>query len=109
MENTLQRITAVEHRVNDHDRRLENVETLQLQLIELNRQNAVMLENIETLRCDVGNIKKTINEFDDRFRAYELEPATKWNKAVWIVISILMSMVVGGIVGMLLRGIGIGG
>lgn len=109
MENLLQRVTKNEQRLDEHDRRLENVEVVQNQLVELNRQNAVMIENIKTMQCDVGNIKKTVNELDLKFIEHELEPADKWNKAVWIILSLIISLVVGGVLGLVLKGIGLGG
>ena len=91
MEQLLQRMSVVEQKLSDQDRRIENVEMMQTQLVELNRQNAEMLVNMRTLQCDVGEIKHSIGALDDKVRAHELEPATKWNKVVWLVLTMLIT------------------
>lgn len=105
MEQLLQRVSVVEQKLSDQDRRIANVEMMQAQLVELNRQNAEMLINMRTLQCDVGEIKHSIGALDDKVRTHELEPATKWNKAVWIILAAILSAAVAYI----LTNVGLGG
>ena len=91
MEQLLQRVSVVEQRLSDQDRRIANVEMMQAQLVELNRQNAEMLVNMRTLQCDVGEIKHSVGALDDKVRVHELEPAEKWNKVVWLVLTMLIT------------------
>lgn len=84
-----------EERINDHERRINKLESLQEQLTDLTRQTAVMLNTIEGLRESFKKIDKVIQDLSDKMRNYEMEPATKWKKATWLVFTLLASAVVG--------------
>lgn len=84
-----------EERINDHERRIDRLECLQIQLTDLNRQTAVMLNTIDGLRESFKKIDKAIQDLNDKMRSYEMEPAIKWKKATWLVFTLLVGAVIG--------------
>lgn len=84
-----------EERINDHERRINKLECLQAQLMDLNRQTAVMLNIIDGLRESFGKVENTIITLESKMRDYELEPATKWKRATWLIFTLLVSAIVG--------------
>lgn len=84
-----------EERINDHERRINKLECLQSQLMDLNRQTAVMLNIIDGLRESFIKVENTMIELDGKMREHELEPANKWKKATWLIFTLLVSAIVG--------------
>ena len=88
-------IVRHEERINDHERRITNLECLQAQLMDLNRQTAVMLNTIDGFRESLIRVENTMVELDEKMRKHELEPADKWKKATWLIFTLLTSAIVG--------------
>lgn len=84
-----------QERINDHERRITNLECLQAQLMDLNRQTAVMLNVIDGLRESFEKTDKMIQDLSDKMRDHEMEPGDKWKKATWLIFTLLTSAVVG--------------
>ena len=84
-----------EERIGDHERRINKLECLQSQLMDLNRQTAVMLNIIDGLRESFVKVENTMIELEGKMREYELEPANKWKKATWLIFTLLVSAIVG--------------
>lgn len=80
-------VNVLEQRIIDLIRRIENVETLHQQLIELNRQTAELIINMGHIKCDVQNLKTIVDNLDGQVTAIRMEPANAWQKFKWILIS----------------------
>lgn len=88
MENVLQRIQKNETRLDEHDRRLFNLENMQAQLSEMNATTRLLAQSMKSVETKVV-------EIDKRFMAHELEPASNWKKLGWSVLILLLGAIVG--------------
>lgn len=96
-------LARVEAKLEDHERRITNTERTQEQIIELNRQTAVIMEQMVNVKCDIGDLKDGVKEIQEDLREHTMEPAKKWTNFMWMI----FSLVVGAVVGYLIKQIGL--
>lgn len=85
-------IARLEQKVADHDRRITNVERMQEQMVELNRQNTKLIEQVGNMRCDVGDLKNDFKDVKATLHAHVMEPADSWKKLKWLVVAAAVTM-----------------
>jgi predicted nucleic acid-binding Zn-ribbon protein len=90
------RITAVEDRALSNTHRLDEVEKRQADLEELTTSVKVLAAREEVVERDVKEIKDDVKSLTDK-------PAKRWEK----VVEILLTVIIGGVVGYILAQAGL--
>ena len=97
--NQAQRITAVEESTKSAHLRLNKVEETTNILHEMNRNIGIMAEQNKTQNTEIKSIKKDIKEVNQKVDRLENRPfvenSNNFNRIKWLIIS----TVIGGIVG----------
>ena len=118
-DNVAERLAKVEERSRSNTHRLDNVEKNTDNIHEMSTKVTLLAEKVGQLvdRLDksfesqktqgerIGKVEdavlllqqnsKALEEHEKRLDAIEKEPAAKWNKAVWVVISAVILAAVG--------------
>jgi len=84
-------------RLHEHDEAIKELQKTQLQLERLT--NAV-----NNLTAGISDIKTAVHNVDLRVENIEKEPASKWKKASWKVIELLLAAAVGFFISLLSKG-----
>lgn len=90
------RLTEIDARARSNTRRLDEVEKRQADLEELTTTVKVLATREEVVEKDVKEIKDDVKSLTDK-------PGKRWEK----VVEILITVIVGGVVGFVLAQIGI--
>lgn len=90
------RLTAVEERSQSNTHRLDEVEKRQADLEELTTSVKVLAAREEVVERDVKEIKDDVKSLTDK-------PAKRWEK----VVEILLTVIIGGVVGYILAQAGL--
>ena len=98
-------VTVEEHK--EFARRIESEEARQNHRLELLEETVREMQkvviSVEKLALSIDNMAKEIQRQGDHLEKLESEPADKWKKAVWLVVSAL----IGAATAMFIKNIGL--
>lgn len=90
--NLLQKLIEIEQRTINNSKIIEKHE------IKLHDIHELTL-SIKELAIETKNIRKDINKIDNRLIELEKKPIKNWEKFIWIIISSLITLILGFLFG----------
>lgn len=89
-------ITRPEH--EEFKKRLENEESRQNKRLDIMETRIDKLTEMQTalavMQADISSISQDVKKIGEEVDSIQQEPADKWKKAVWIVITVIITAVV---------------
>lgn len=105
-----ERIAAIDAQLRLHDKRISDIEKTQTGIIDirlmierLSMGNDQLQKSIESMAARIekldAKVGQRMDSLEKRLDAHEKAPAEKWEKAVWLV----LTLIIGGIVGWIIN------
>lgn len=89
-------VSSLHRRIDENDRLTEGIHQLAENVAAMSVEVKMLTEKVDT---SIGDIKSSLKEQGERISAIEKEPAQKWNKLSWLVISGIVTAVIGFVIG----------
>lgn len=103
------RDTQLEAQLRLHDKRISDIEKMQTGIIDirlmierLSMGNDQLQKSVESLVARLekldAKVGQRMDSLEKRFDAHEKAPAEKWDKASWLIITLIIGGIVGWII-----------
>lgn len=86
----------VQRRIDENDRLTQNIHQLAENVAQLSTEVKMNTERVNT---NIEEVKDSLKEQGTRITALEKEPAAKWDKLSWLVISVIATAILSFVIG----------
>lgn len=89
-------VNSANRRIDENDRLTQGIHQLAENVAAMSVEVKLLTGKVDT---SIDEIKSNLKEHGERINAIEKEPAQKWNKLSWLVISGVVTAILGFVIG----------